>query len=61
MDRCSSVLMYGEDHLIDDGLREAFNSAYMELGGLGERVLGMLIIDYKIYSPFYSDDYEDFV
>lgn len=25
---------------MDDNFREAFNAAYMELGGLGERVLG---------------------
>lgn len=40
LDRCGSVLMNGKEMEIDDNFREAFNAAYMELGGLGERVLG---------------------
>lgn len=34
--------MHGKEVPMDDNFREAFNNAYMELGGLGERVLGML-------------------
>jgi sodium/potassium-transporting ATPase subunit alpha len=40
LDRCSSILINGEDLPLDDARKEAFNNAYMELGGLGERVLG---------------------
>lgn len=41
MDRCSTVILNGKEQPIDDSFREAFNAAYLELGGLGERVLGM--------------------
>lgn len=37
---CSSYLLYGQEHPLDSDMKEAFQSAYMELGGLGERVLG---------------------
>ncbi|XP_062338227.1 sodium/potassium-transporting ATPase subunit alpha-2 [Osmerus eperlanus] len=40
LDRCSSIMIQGEDHPMDDDWKDAFQSAYMELGGLGERVLG---------------------
>ncbi|GFN86124.1 sodium/potassium-transporting ATPase subunit alpha, partial [Plakobranchus ocellatus] len=40
MDRCSTIVMHGKDVPLDDNFREAFNAAYLELGGLGERVLG---------------------
>ena len=42
LERSSTVLMHGKEVPMDDNFREAFNNAYMELGGLGERVLGML-------------------
>ncbi|QQP54486.1 Sodium/potassium-transporting ATPase subunit alpha, partial [Caligus rogercresseyi] len=40
MDRCRTILVNGEEKELTDDWRDAFNSAYMELGGLGERVLG---------------------
>jgi len=40
LDRCSSILINGEEHAMSEEWREAFNQAYLELGGLGERVLG---------------------
>lgn len=40
LDRCSTILIRGEEKPLDDEMREVFNNAYMELGGLGERVLG---------------------
>ena len=40
LDRCSTILINGEEHEIDEQWRETFNQAYLELGGLGERVLG---------------------
>ncbi|PVD35794.1 hypothetical protein C0Q70_02758 [Pomacea canaliculata] len=40
MDRCTTVLLHGKEQSIDEEFREAFNTAYLELGGLGERVLG---------------------
>ena len=38
--RCNRLLSKGEVLEMSDELRDEFNSAYMELGGLGERVLG---------------------
>lgn len=39
-DRCTSILIDGREEPINDYWRENFNKAYMDLGGLGERVLG---------------------
>ncbi|KAM9459011.1 sodium/potassium-transporting ATPase subunit alpha-2 isoform 1-T1 [Salvelinus alpinus] len=40
LDRCSTILIHGQEVPMDANWNEAFQSAYMELGGLGERVLG---------------------
>ncbi|XP_046450817.1 sodium/potassium-transporting ATPase subunit alpha-B-like [Daphnia pulex] len=40
LDLCTTVFINGEDRPMDEKMKEAFNSAYMELGGMGERVLG---------------------
>ncbi|KAM7421141.1 hypothetical protein PAMA_015348 [Pampus argenteus] len=40
LDRCNTILLQGKEQPMDEELKEAFQNAYMELGGLGERVLG---------------------
>lgn len=40
LERCSTIFIGGKDKVLDEEMREAFNNAYLELGGLGERVLG---------------------
>lgn len=40
LDRCSTIMLQGKEQPMDEELKEAFQNAYMELGGLGERVLG---------------------
>lgn len=40
LDRCSRILLQGQELPLDPEMREAFQNAYLELGGLGERVLG---------------------
>lgn len=40
LDCCSTIMVQGKEQPMDDELKEAFQNAYMELGGLGERVLG---------------------
>merc|ERR1711887_188277 len=40
LERCSTIIVDGEERPLTDEWKDAFNSAYMELGGLGERVLG---------------------
>lgn len=40
LERCSSILIKGHELPLDEQWRESFQTAYMDLGGLGERVLG---------------------
>lgn len=40
LDRCSTIVLQGKEQPMDEEMKEAFQNAYMELGGLGERVLG---------------------
>ncbi|XP_076153174.1 sodium/potassium-transporting ATPase subunit alpha-1-like [Alosa pseudoharengus] len=40
LDRCSSIMIQGNEQPLDELLKEDFQNAYLELGGLGERVLG---------------------
>uniref|UniRef100_A0A672MFX9 Sodium/potassium-transporting ATPase subunit alpha n=1 Tax=Sinocyclocheilus grahami TaxID=75366 RepID=A0A672MFX9_SINGR len=40
LDCCSTILQQGKEQPMDEELKEAFQNAYLELGGLGERVLG---------------------
>lgn len=37
---CSSYLLKGVEYPMDDEMRKDFQNTYLELGGLGERVLG---------------------
>ena len=41
LDRCLTYIKDGKELPIDGKFKLAFNAAYMELGGLGERVLGI--------------------
>merc|ERR1711931_149909 len=61
LDRCTSIVVDGQERPLNDEWKDAFNTAYMELGGLGERVLGfcdfMLPADkYPVGYPFDADD-----
>ncbi|MEQ2170782.1 Sodium/potassium-transporting ATPase subunit alpha-3, partial [Goodea atripinnis] len=40
LDRCSTIMIQGKEQPMDDEMKESFQNAYLELGGLGERVLG---------------------
>ncbi|XP_012560801.1 sodium/potassium-transporting ATPase subunit alpha-like [Hydra vulgaris] len=40
LERCSTILINGEEQPLKDDVIEIYNKAYDELGGLGERVLG---------------------
>ncbi len=40
LDRCSTILYKGKELPIDQRLKDEYESAYLELGGMGERVLG---------------------
>ncbi len=59
--RCSTIVIDGEEKELSDEWKDAFNNAYLELGGLGERVLGFcdLVLDPEKYPegfPFDADD-----
>merc|ERR1719167_154535 len=55
LDRCSSIHIGGKDLEMDKRWRDAFTSAYMELGGLGERVLGFC--DFRLDKDKYPEGY----
>ena len=61
LERCSTILVKGEEKPLVDEWKEAFNNAYMELGGLGERVLGFcdLILDKEKYPENYAFDSDE--
>ncbi|KAI6241026.1 Sodium/potassium-transporting ATPase subunit alpha [Aphelenchoides fujianensis] len=40
LDRCTTILLDGVEVPLDEKLKQEFNDAYLELGGMGERVLG---------------------
>jgi sodium/potassium-transporting ATPase subunit alpha len=46
LDRCSTILLDGQELEMTADWRDAFNQAYLDLGGLGERVLGFC--DYEL-------------
>ncbi|CAB3397184.1 unnamed protein product [Caenorhabditis bovis] len=46
LDVCSTMMVDGMELPLDDKLRADFNTAYLELGGMGERVLGFC--DFKL-------------
>jgi len=61
LDRCSTIMVNGEELELDQKWKDKFETAYMELGGLGERVLGFcdLRLDINKYPdgfPFDADD-----
>ncbi|CAG7835368.1 unnamed protein product [Allacma fusca] len=58
LDRCSTIFIGGKEKVLDEEMKEAFNNAYLELGGLGERVLGfcdMMLPSDKYPSGFKFD------
>jgi sodium/potassium-transporting ATPase subunit alpha len=61
LERSGFIFLNGKDIVLDEEWKAAFNSAYMELGGLGERVLGFsdLILPADKYPPGYPFDCED--
>ncbi|EPY88987.1 sodium/potassium-transporting ATPase subunit alpha-2 precursor, partial [Camelus ferus] len=45
LELCSSYLLRGQEYPMDDEMKEAFQNAYLDLGGLGERVLGFCFLN----------------
>ncbi|XP_069497107.1 potassium-transporting ATPase alpha chain 2-like [Ambystoma mexicanum] len=40
LDRCTTIMIAGQEWPLDEEMKQSFQTAYMDLGGLGERVLG---------------------
>lgn len=60
LDRCSTILLQGEEKALDKEMIESYNNAYDELGGLGERVLGFchFYLPTEEFPPGYAFDAE---
>lgn len=58
LERCTSIVIDGIDRPMTEEWKQAFNQAYMQLGGLGERVLGFcdFMLDAKEYPQGYAFD-----
>uniref|UniRef100_A0A671SX23 Sodium/potassium-transporting ATPase subunit alpha n=1 Tax=Sinocyclocheilus anshuiensis TaxID=1608454 RepID=A0A671SX23_9TELE len=61
LDRCSTIMLQGKEQPMDEEMKEAFQNAYLELGGLGERVLGFchLLLPEDQYPKGFAFDTED--
>jgi len=55
VDRCSTIIVEGRELPMTEEWKAAFETAYMELGGLGERVLGFC--DYMLPADKYPNGY----
>ena len=52
LDRCSTIMINGKDEVMTQEWRDSFNQAYLDLGGLGERVLG----EFRLLLPSSTQD-----
>ena len=61
LDRCSTILINGKEEKLSQEWKDRFNRAYMELGGLGERVLGFcdLMLETDKFPEGYPFDGDD--
>ncbi|XP_067129300.1 sodium/potassium-transporting ATPase subunit alpha-like [Centruroides vittatus] len=61
LERCSTIFIGGKEIPLDDEMKAAFNDAYLELGGMGERVIGFC--DFELppdkYPPGYPFDSDE--
>merc|ERR1712218_571087 len=61
LQRCSTIVIDGEEKTLDDDWKNSFENAYMELGGLGERVLGFcdFLLDAEKYPEGFAFDADE--
>merc|ERR1712033_74371 len=55
LERCSTIVVDGREMPLSEEWKNSFETAYMELGGLGERVLGFC--DYMLPADKYPNGY----
>jgi hypothetical protein len=62
LERCFHIYLDGADLELKEYWKNQFNTAYMELGGLGERVLGFcdIRLDAAKYPRGYPFDHASF-
>merc|ERR1711970_1607497 len=65
LDRCSTIVVNGKEMPLTQEWKNAFETAYMELGGLGERVLGFCDFilpkdEYPVGYPFDPEEEGNF-
>ncbi|XP_040287020.1 potassium-transporting ATPase alpha chain 2 [Bufo bufo] len=60
LEKCSTIMLGGKELTLDESMKDSFQTAYMELGGLGERVLGFchLYLPVEEYPSSYAFDTE---
>ncbi|KAG9509361.1 Sodium/potassium-transporting ATPase subunit alpha [Fragariocoptes setiger] len=56
LERCSTMLINGKEVPLDEERRDMFNAAYLQLGGLGERVIGFC--DKELHAPDFPKGHE---
>jgi sodium/potassium-transporting ATPase subunit alpha len=59
-DRCSSILVNGQEQRLSSAWRQAFHHAYLKIGGMGERLIGICdrklsIEEFPMEYPFDAD------
>jgi sodium/potassium-transporting ATPase subunit alpha len=59
-DRCSTVLVNGQEQRLSSAWRQAFHQAYLKIGGMGERLIGVCdkklsIEEFPMEYPFDAD------
>uniref|UniRef100_A0A1I8A3T2 Sodium/potassium-transporting ATPase subunit alpha n=1 Tax=Steinernema glaseri TaxID=37863 RepID=A0A1I8A3T2_9BILA len=61
LDRCSTILLNGNEEKLTSELKDEFNQAYLELGGMGERALGFcdFELDPKKFPPGFEFDSDE--
>uniref|UniRef100_UPI00398F2FD2 sodium/potassium-transporting ATPase subunit alpha-1-like n=1 Tax=Pristiophorus japonicus TaxID=55135 RepID=UPI00398F2FD2 len=61
LDRCTTILLHGKESPLDPDMKGAFQNAYLELGGLGERVLGFchLSLPVEQFPPGFNFDMDE--
>ncbi|XP_058866777.1 potassium-transporting ATPase alpha chain 1 [Acipenser ruthenus] len=61
LERCSTIMIKGQELPLDEQWKEAFQTAYMDLGGLGERVLGFchLLLNEKEHPRGFGFDVDE--
>merc|ERR1712168_1736373 len=61
LQRCSTIVIDGQERALTEDWKNAFETAYMELGGLGERVLGFcdFMLPEDKYPPGYPYDADE--